>query len=783
MEELRLGTTLLTPASDPVFGDPSAIFEFILARAGNDVIYGYDPGVNNESSINIDVLFGDLFDNTEDEILLSLDIVQGNLFAISNTTIPSVGADRFVLGDELQSYYTSSDFLSLLTTDFLGLSQFAIVYDLSVEEDTIQLNGNPEDYFLFEINNLSLPIIGEFSGEVLFSLQQGIPDVVALILSKPEVDLDLSGRYFQFVGNSPQDSPEEPKIAQFGTIGLDFGNGVATDGAGNIYLTGLTSGSLFGTNLGSSDVWLTKYSSNGNQLWAKQLGTPVGDIAYNIVTDNEGNFYLAGAIGVGLNGYAMFAEENLSTVAEAWIAKFDANSNLIWERQVAIDEAVATYGVGLEVDDGNNVYLSGVAIKSKEPQADLDIPVEDDSWVAKFDSKGEQQWLTQINTDFFNESYGLAVDSEGNSYLVGWTQGLVEPSDPSRDFSLKYDPWLTKVNSQGEIEWKRQFGSVDQGVDFAWGVDTDSQNNIYIYGWTTGQLGGNDLGFENDSYDVWLTKFTSAGDPVWAKQIGSPGDDAAFLGDLVIDSSDNIFLTGYTNGQLGDGPSDQDYNAWVGRFNTDGDSIWIRQFGVQGKRDYATRAAVNNSGQLFVTGYTEGFLGTTSTGAQGGAIDAWAAQLSIEDGSLENFGNFDNNITTTDAATVSDSFGGGGADVVIGVDPNTSLAGLGEIDQLQGGGGADLFVLGDENGAYYDDGDPATLGWNDYALIEDFQSSQSDQIQLYGSANDYSLGTNIPTLAQGTAIFFGENYDELIGVVKDVTGLTLDDSSVFTFVA
>ncbi|MFW6296765.1 MAG: hypothetical protein ACOC04_06200, partial [Halothece sp.] len=126
--------------------------------------------------------------------------------------------------------------------------------------------------------------------------------------------------------------------------------------------------------------------------------------------------------------------------------------------------------------------------------------------------------------------------------------------------------------------------------------------------------------------------------------------------------------------------------------------------------------------------------------------------------------------------------GDGGADVLIGVDPNTSLAGLGEIDQLQGGGGADLFVLGDENGAYYDDGDPATLGWNDYALIEDFQSSQSDQIQLYGSANDYSLGTNIPTLAQGTAIFFGENYDELIGVVKDVTGLTLDDSSVFTFV-
>ncbi|MFW6357784.1 MAG: SBBP repeat-containing protein, partial [Chroococcales cyanobacterium] len=652
MEDFTFNVALLTPASDIVVGESTVLLDLVFARAGDDIIYGYDPGVSNQTPVNIDILFGDLFDNTEAEFGLILDIIEGNFFAILDTPMPSLGADKFVLGDEVQPYYTSSDFFDLITTDLLGFNQFAIIYDFSLEEDTIQLHGTPEDYFLFEINDLSLPLIGEFSGEAIFSLQQGIPDLVALVVSQPEVDLDLNASYFQFVGNEPLDTPEETKIAQFGTVGLDFGNGVATDAAGNIYVTGSTSGSLFGTNSGFNDVWFTKHDSSGNQLLTEQFGTIAGDVAYSVVTDKDNNFYLAGTTGGDL-----FGKENPSASAEAWVAKFNANNELMWGRQVAIDGAFSTSGFGLQVDDENNVYLSGLAIKDNLNLEIFNFPVEDDSWVTKFNENGEQEWLTEIDTFLFNESYDLAVDSDGNSYLVGWSQGLVQESDPSRSL-LKYDAWLTKVNPSGQIEWIEQFSSVDEGVDFAWGVDTDSAGNVYVYGWTTGELGTNDLGFENDSYDVWLTKFTPTGNQEWAKQIGSSGRDAAYLGDLVIDSSDNIFLTGYTNGQLGTGPSDEAYNAWVGRFDTDGDSIWIRQFGVQGQRDSATGVAVNNSGQLFVTGYTEGLLGTTTTQGQRSAIDAWVAQLSVDDGTLENFtGNFTDNVTNSDPSIVVNTQG------------------------------------------------------------------------------------------------------------------------------
>lgn len=1082
MDELTFNVALLTPGSDPVSGAPSVVLDLIFARAGNDVIYGYDPGSNDGTSTDIDVLFGDLFDNTENEFALITAIGEGDSFAIlaPEVNIPSVGRDRFVLGDEFQPYYANPNSLSLLTNDFLGFNQFALVYDFSKEQDRIQLNGKKEDYLLLEVNGLPVEGVGTFFGEAIFALQGGIPDLVGLVVSKPEVDLDLGDDYFQFVGNKPETKPEEEKIGQLGTTGLDFGNGVAVDSTGNIYLTGSTSGPLFGNSRGFGDVWLSKYDSGANLIKGTQFGTSAGDVAYNVVTDKDGNYYLAGSTGGNL-----FGKDNPNSSSEAWVAKYQADGSLVWGRQVALQGAFSTSGFGLQVDNGGNVYLSGLGIKENQNPEIFNFTVEDDSWVAKFNSNGDRQWLTELDTLFFNESYDLAVDAEGNSYFVGWTQGLVDfgafggpgnpafpqqESDPSRDL-LKYDAWLTKVDTQGNIQWIQQFGSTDQGLEFAWAVDTDSLGNIYVSGWTTGEVGTRDKEFEkSESYDGWLTKFAPDGTQQWAKQFGSPGDDGAYLADMTIDENDNIFLTGYTNDKLGSGDSDDAYNAWAARFDTSGNNSWIRQFGIKDKLDYATRVAAAGN-RLFVTGYTEGFLGTSGNEAAGAAIDAWVAQLKIEDGKLDKFiGNFADNVVISDPSVLpvtdvsntlvtddkltdgdnrilTDStvdygnlglslgnafdpntqnsvptalaealqndpsvfgdsveglklegtdeadvlmglvgndelkgkkgndtlyglagndklegedgddtlYGGGGADelkggnqndlfvietaeeaefdifdgggqelernpqgdtivnqssgnailskfqeswdvetfdgggkgivgnnlnnsldfrktklvdvafvdgaggeddikgsaadetfrggankdkiegnngndsisgdggtdelkggkgndeifggadndklkgedgndivtgglgndeveggkgkdILIGVDPVTGF-GEGEIDKLKGEDQSDIFVLGDSTRAYY-----TGQGNLDYGLLDDFKIDESDKIQLYGSADNYSLQTDVDNLPQGTAIFLGTNQDESIGIVKDVKGLTLTDTNVFSYV-
>jgi hypothetical protein len=655
---------LLTPASDLVTGSSGVEFDLIFGRAGNDVFYSYDPIADANLPINIDIIFGDLFDNSPQEFAVILNIANGNPFAIleanlSDTDNLNLGGqfqasykNRFVLGDEFQPYYTASNPLSLLTTNQFGLSEFAVLYDFSPTADTIQLNGSRKDYALLKVNGLPSPGLEQFSGYALFSLQTGLPDLVTLIVQKPGVTLDLKGNYFKFVGNKPKTKPQDRRVGQFGTLGLDFGYGVATDSAGNTYVTGSTSGSLFGSNKGSADVWLAKYDRTGNQVLALQFGGAGGDTPYNIVTDKAGNFYIVGSTGSSLNGFR--DSKQSSDGSDAWVAKYSSNGTLLWGRQLGQNSTsgsfgFSTSGFGLQVDDNNNVYISGLTIRDNTKinpltgKPFLDFPVEDDSFVIKFDSNGNQQWFTQIkdpnpssplsSTPFFDENYSLAVDKQGNSYLSGWTQGLVKESDPGRDL-LKYDAWLSRVDANGQVLWTQQFGSKDQGLDFAWAVDTDSQGNMYVTGWTTGAVGTQSAGF----YDTWLTKFAPNGTLVWAKQIGTSGDDGSFLGGMVIDNFDNIFISGYTNADLGNGDADKSYNAWVGRFDTNGNNQWIQKVGVKDRADYANRLAVSDTGKVVVTGYTEGYLGSSNNPqAQGAGVDAWVAELSVNDGKLVNF--------------------------------------------------------------------------------------------------------------------------------------------------
>jgi Ca2+-binding RTX toxin-like protein len=137
--------------------------------------------------------------------------------------------------------------------------------------------------------------------------------------------------------------------------------------------------------------------------------------------------------------------------------------------------------------------------------------------------------------------------------------------------------------------------------------------------------------------------------------------------------------------------------------------------------------------------------------------------------------------------------GGGGRDSLNGAGGNDTLTGVGtengvgSIDTLTGGSGYDRFVLSSATTVFYNDGNNSNAGLSDYALITDFNSSQ-DKIQLEGSASKYFLGTSPISGVTGTAIYLDTNLnglfnstDELVGIVKGSSGLTLG-SSYFVYV-
>jgi|GEM_PF-2564821 len=122
--------------------------------------------------------------------------------------------------------------------------------------------------------------------------------------------------------------------------------------------------------------------------------------------------------------------------------------------------------------------------------------------------------------------------------------------------------------------------------------------------------------------------------------------------------------------------------------------------------------------------------------------------------------------------------GDGGQDLIVGALPTGVKPGAGEIDTLTGGGAKDTFVLGNNNGAFY-----RTSGIKDYALIKDFSKTDSDRIQLAGTASDYQLANAKDYLSiSGKAIVLKAT-DQLIGVIQGQTNNLNLTSKYFTYQA
>jgi hypothetical protein len=104
--------------------------------------------------------------------------------------------------------------------------------------------------------------------------------------------------------------------SQLGTSSSDVSNGVSADGLGSVYISGRTSGSLGGPHAGNGDAFVTKYDAAGALQWTRQLGTTDLDRSHGASADGLGNVYISGVTNGSLGG------PNAGS-ADPFVAKFN----------------------------------------------------------------------------------------------------------------------------------------------------------------------------------------------------------------------------------------------------------------------------------------------------------------------------------------------------------------------------------------------------------------------------------------------------------------------------
>ncbi len=377
---------------------------------------------------------------------------------------------------------------------------------------------------------------------------------------------------------------------QVGTKGTDDANGIATDSAGNTYVAGYTEGVLDGSkNAGGWDILLLKYDSDGNKVWARQLGTKDVDAANGVATDGDGNVYVTGATFGGLDGNTAVGAGDL------FLLKYDSAGTKLWSRQFGtsgLDNATA-----VAVDGSGNVYVAGTTEGALEGNLSEG---KSDFFLIKYDGTGTRLWTRQFGTAQEESAFGVASDGSGNVFVTGWTKGGLDGNSPAGE----YDLFLAKYNGMGTRLWTRQLGTTSQ--DNALSVATDGTGNSYVTGQTQGALDGNQSA---GSVDGFLVKYGSDGTKSWSRQFGTTAADRAF--GVATDAAGNVWLAGSTLGALNGNTSAGGEDLFLTQFDSAGSPVRSLQLGTAAP-DRAHCVATDGKGRVYVAGHTSGGLADNS---------------------------------------------------------------------------------------------------------------------------------------------------------------------------
>ncbi len=395
---------------------------------------------------------------------------------------------------------------------------------------------------------------------------------------------------------------------QIGSAGYDIANAVATDSAGNIYITGYTTGALFGPiSSGAADTFVAKYSPAGVLIWGKEFdnGANATTIGYAIALDPSGNIYIAGTYNHGIGVY--LDKLSSSNGASIWGETLGTTGTSAID-SIAIDSSNPN-DIRIDVAGYTSIYLGTSAGTNRGS---------DDAWVGQYNSSGTLEWVQQFGSANYDQALGVAASATGNVYVVGEAGGAI--AGFSQSTSSGNGAFVAEFSRSGAFLWGDQFGTGT--LDTAQGVAIDAAGNIDVTGLTYGTLAPSIAGSGAGSGDVWVAQFSSSNTLNWIRQFGTSAFDRP--NSIAVDATGDIFLTGYTQGALGRhlGGDLLHDDAWAARFSSTGYPVWFQQIASTGD-DQGEGIAVDGSGQVDVVGSTDGSL----EGASKGGNDAFLARL------------------------------------------------------------------------------------------------------------------------------------------------------------
>jgi hypothetical protein len=306
-------------------------------------------------------------------------------------------------------------------------------------------------------------------------------------------------------------------------------------------------------------------------LWGEQGSTALkADVsASNVATNRTGNVYQTGGFETSIS----FGTTTLtsSSQGDAFLVKYDQNGNLLWAKNSKSTNTDWAFGYSVATDDSDNSYITGLASGTVifEPYT-LNLPAFG-IFLVKYDPVGNVVWAKQLDNIIGGgaEAGAVVVDNFGHEYVTG-----------DEAFLIKYD-------RNGNVIWN--IPQVNNLNDVGYSVATDIYGNVYISGQFAGLLNFGSYQLNSGTEGVFITKFDSNGNVLWAQQSTNTSIFGQFFnGNIVtysitVDKSGAVYLTGALRDTITFGsytftsPSNTSDNFFVVKYNPSGTIAWGKE--------------------------------------------------------------------------------------------------------------------------------------------------------------------------------------------------------------
>lgn len=237
---------------------------------------------------------------------------------------------------------------------------------------------------------------------------------------------------------------------KIGGVSYDSGYSIALDTSGNVYTTGIFSGTVdfdpgagtFNLNSnGDNDVFISKLDGAGNFIWAKKIGGSSNDEGNSVKVDIFGNAYITGDFNgtVDFNPGTGVFNLNSTGTGDAFILKLDVLGNFLWAKNMG--GTLFTWGRSIDINSLGNVFTIGCFYETVDFNPDAGIlnltsAGSTDIFISKLSTSGSLMWAKRIGGGLNDQGLSIKVDALDNIYTTGYFYETVDFDPDTGTFNL-----------------------------------------------------------------------------------------------------------------------------------------------------------------------------------------------------------------------------------------------------------------------------------------------------------------------------------------------------------